>query len=106
MGPSQDQSSTHEGHLHVYGAPNTLTDPWIRAKDFPPETMAAVGIELLAADALLSRLVTMYPSKMLAAHRSAVASLTAATDASTLAALRRAKATKTADLMESLLKPS
>ena len=68
--------------------------------------MAAVGIELLTPDALLSRLVTMYPSKMLAAHRAAVASLTAATDASTLAALRRAQATKTADIMESLLKPS
>lgn len=40
---------------------------------------------------------------VLAAHRSAVTSLTGATDASTLAALRRANATKTADLMAQLL---
>ena len=29
VSPSQDQSSTHEGHLHVHGTPNTLIDPWI-----------------------------------------------------------------------------
>ncbi len=72
-------------------------------KDFPHEAMDAVGIELLTADELLARLVTAHPSKMLAAHRSAVTSLTGATDASTLAALRRANATKTADLMAQLL---
>lgn len=73
-------------------------------KDFPPETLAQVGIELLTADALLCRLVTVYPEKMRNAHRTAVASLTGATDRSTIAALRRAKATQTADLMEALLK--
>ncbi|HET6562189.1 MAG TPA: PIN domain-containing protein [Marmoricola sp.] len=56
-------------------------------KDFPREAMEAVGIELLSADALLARLVTANPAKMLAAHRSAVASLAGATDASTVAAL-------------------
>lgn len=75
-------------------------------KDFPPEAMASVGIELLTADALLSRLVAMYPSRMRDAHRTAVASLTGATDRSTIAALRRAKATQTADLVEVLLKRS
>lgn len=75
-------------------------------KDFPPEAMASVGIELLAADALLSRLVTAYPSRMRDAHRTTVASLTGATDRSTIAALRRAEATQTADLMEALLKKS
>lgn len=73
-------------------------------KDFPPAAMAAVGIELLTADALLSRLIETHPSKMLAAHQTSVASLRGATDQSTLAALRRAKATRTADLMENLLK--
>jgi len=29
--PSQDQSSTHEGHLHVHGTPNPVTDRWSRA---------------------------------------------------------------------------
>lgn len=75
-------------------------------KDFPPEAMASVGIELLTADTLLSRLVTTYPSKMQDAHRTTVANLTGATDMSTIAALRRAKATQTADLMEALLKRS
>jgi len=73
-------------------------------KDFPREAMDSVGIELLNADTLLARLVTAHPSKMLAAHRSAVASLTGATEASTLAALRHANATKTAGLMAELLK--
>lgn len=73
-------------------------------KDFPPAAMASVGIELLTADALLSRLVANHPTKMLAAHRTAVASLPGAADESTLAALRRAKATRTADLMEALLR--
>ena len=72
-------------------------------RDFPHEAMEAVGIELLSADALLARLVTAHPSKMLAAHRSAVTSLTGATDASTIAALRRANATTVADLMAQLL---
>lgn len=73
-------------------------------KDFPPQAMASVGIELLTADTLLSRLVTMHPARMRDAHRTTVASLTGATDRSTIAALRRAKATQTADLMEALLK--
>lgn len=73
-------------------------------KDFPPEAMDQVRIELLNADALLTRLVTLHPSKMLAAHRTTVASLTGATDRSTIAALRRAEATQTADLMQTLLK--
>ena len=32
IGPSQAQSSGHEGHLHVHGTPTTLTDPWIGVK--------------------------------------------------------------------------
>lgn len=61
---------------------------------------------MLSADALLARLVTMHPSKLLAAHRTAVERLTGATDSSTIAALRRAKAIHTADLMEALLEKS
>lgn len=75
-------------------------------KDFPPDAMASVGIELLTADVLLSRLVTMHPSGVRDAHRTTVASLIGATDESTIAALRRVKATQTADLMEALLKKS
>ena len=29
---SQDQSSTHKGHLHVHGTPDPVTERWIRAK--------------------------------------------------------------------------
>lgn len=72
-------------------------------KDFPTGAMASVGIELLTADDLLARLVTAYPSKMLAAHHASVTSLAGATDETTIAALRRANAVKTADLMVILL---
>lgn len=68
--------------------------------------MDQFGLELLTADALLSRLATLHPSKMLAAHRTTVARLTGATDRSTIAALHRAEATQTADLMTTLLKES
>lgn len=74
--------------------------------DFPPTIMAAVGIELLTADDLLARLVTAYPAKMLAVHRTSVASLKGATDESTITALHRAQATRTADLMAALLNDS
>lgn len=72
-------------------------------KDFPPESMASVRIELLSADALLSWLVTAHPSEMLAAHRMAVSRLAGATDTSTIAALRRADVARTAELMGALL---
>ena len=73
-------------------------------KDFPHESHEAVGIELLSADALLARLVTANPTKMLAARRSAApAAWPAPTDASTVAALRGANAPKTADLMAQLV---
>ena len=75
-------------------------------KDFPPEAMASVQIELLTADVLLARLGAAHPSQMLAAHRTALARLTGATDSSTVSALRRAAAIQTADLMEALLERS
>ena len=71
--------------------------------DFPPGAMESVGIELLSADELLARLVTEHPAKMLAAHRAAVMSSVGTTDDSTIAALRRANAATTADLMSALL---
>lgn len=73
---------------------------WSRA--ILDEAMATVGIELLTADALLTRLFEAYPSKMIAEHRTSVARLTGATDESTVAALRRAKAMRAADLIEAL----
>jgi len=58
--------------------------------------VTALGIDVLTPDELLSDLVTEYQPQMLAAHRTAVASLQRATDASTVAALQRAGAPATA----------
>lgn len=72
-------------------------------KDFPVGAMEEVGIRPMSADGLLSLLVTEFPNGMLAAHRLVVSRLPGATDASTLAALRRAGTLNTADLMAGLL---
>jgi transposase len=42
IGPSQAQSSSHRGHLHVHGTPNPVTDPWIQAKAYPDEELHLV----------------------------------------------------------------
>lgn len=73
-------------------------------KDFPTDVMAEFGIRPMSADALLAHLVAEFPVGMLAAHRLAVSRLPGATDASTLAALRRVGAPNTADLMAVLLR--
>lgn len=73
---------------------------------FPPEVMATLGIEWVTADALLSTLVEEAPEAMLKVHRTAVSRLPGATDESTIAALRGARAERTADLMEALLERS
>ncbi|MGV0741044.1 PIN domain-containing protein [Mycolicibacterium sp. XJ870] len=72
-------------------------------KHFPPEVMAAVGIEALIADALLSALVEEFGDEMLTVHHTAVSRLRGATDESMIAALRRAQATRTAELISALL---
>lgn len=72
-------------------------------RDFPADVMAAVQIELLTADDLLSRLVTSTPRRMLAAHRSTVEHLPGATDRSTITALRRANAIRTAEAIKAVL---
>ena len=72
-------------------------------KHFPPDVMAAVGIEAMTVGDLLSQLVEEFEDDMLVVHRIAVSRLPGATDESTIAALRRANATKAADLMAALL---
>jgi hypothetical protein len=72
-------------------------------KDFPADLVEALGVEVLAPDQLLSRLVVECGPRMLAVHRTAVASLKGATDESTVAALRRAGAPTTASLIARLL---
>lgn len=72
-------------------------------KDFPTETMAQLGIELMSADELLSLLVTEFPVEMVGAHELTVSRLHGASDVSTLAALRRAGAGRAANLLAELL---
>lgn len=72
-------------------------------KDFPTDVVAAFGVEVLTPDELLGRLVAECEPQMLAAHRTAVASLKCATDASTVAALHRSGAPATAAMMADLL---
>lgn len=72
-------------------------------KHFPPEAMAAIGIEALTADGLLTTLVEEFEGDMLSAHRLTVSRLPGATDDSTIAALRRANVSHAADLMVALL---
>jgi predicted nucleic acid-binding protein len=72
-------------------------------KDFPDSVVKALGIDVATPDQLLSQLVAEYEPQMFAVHRTAVASLKGATDESTVGALRRAGATRTAALMARLL---
>lgn len=97
--PDEDDRHVLAAAISV-GADVLCTD---NLKDFPVETMGEVGIQLMSADALLSRLVADFPSEMVAAHRLAVTGLPGATDDSTLGALRRAGATGAADRMAECL---
>lgn len=95
-----------EGDRHVLAAALAAEATVLctsNTKDFPTDVVAALGVEVLTADELLSRLVAECEPRMLAAHRTAVASLKGATDASTVAALYRSGASTTAALMAGLL---
>lgn len=98
-----------EDDRHVIAAAVAAEATFLCSDDrtgFPPEVMATLGIEWITADALLSALVEEAPDTMLRVHRTAVSRLTGATDESTIAALRGAKAERTADLVEDLLRKS
>lgn len=72
-------------------------------KDFPAAVTEPLGIEVMTSDALLSTLIAECPSRMTAVHAAVVANLYGSTDASTVAALRRAGAPNAASLMAQLL---
>lgn len=98
-----------EGDRHVIAAAVAAEATFLCSDDrtgFPPDVMARLGVEWITADALLSTLVEETPDTMLRVHRTAVSRLSGATDESTIAALRAAKAERTADLIEALLKKS
>lgn len=71
--------------------------------DFPPAIMDDVGIQGMTADDLLALLVVESGDDMREVHQTVVARFPQATDATTLAALRRAGAVKTAELVAGLL---
>ena len=72
-------------------------------KDFPDPVMERVGITRLTPDQLLHGLAVAYPDEMLLVHRTSVAGLKAATNESTLEALKRAGAPCTSERMGDLL---
>lgn len=72
-------------------------------KHFPKAVMADLGLTVLTADVLLSRLIDEFRSHMIDVHRMAVEHLRGATDQSTIAALRRAGAPTTANHMTQIL---
>jgi len=72
-------------------------------KDFPNAAMQPWGIAVMSADELLNHLIKSSPREMIAVHRIVVENHPSATDESTLAALRRAKASLAADSLDSLL---
>lgn len=73
-------------------------------KHFPGDVHAGFGIEVIAPDALLTRLMRDHPAQMIEVHRVARSSLKGGTDESTLAALRRADAPFAADALEYALR--
>ena len=72
-------------------------------KHFPAEVMTRLGLITLTPDELFTQLIFNYMPQMAAAHRATVDGLGHATNQSTMDALRRARAPKTADLMSRML---
>jgi len=72
-------------------------------KHFPAGMMRQLGLTVMTADELFTQLILTHMLEMVAAHRAAVAAFTHATDATTMDALQRAGAPRTADLMTRVL---
>jgi hypothetical protein len=72
-------------------------------KHFPEHVTEALDLAVMTPDQLLTELFDSHPAAMLEVHRMTVAAFTGATDVSTVTALRKAQATRTADKVESLL---
>lgn len=72
---------------------------------FPARVLDVFGMEAVTPDALLYDLVERYPQAMLEVHCTTARSLPGATDQSTIQALQRAGAIRTATAMAVLLGP-
>lgn len=68
-------------------------------RDFPEEVTTPLGVHVMTPDALLARLVRQFPTTMHRVHATSVARLRGASDDSTIAALERAGAPRTAALV-------
>ena len=72
-------------------------------KHFPRAWLARLGVSVMSPDDLFTQLIGTRLAAMVEAHRSAVANFAGSSDQSTIAALRRAGAVRTADLISELL---
>ncbi|MFP5346351.1 MAG: PIN domain-containing protein [Actinomycetes bacterium] len=98
---------TDEDDRHVIAAAVAADATFLCSDDrvgFPPEVMATLGIETITSDALLRNPGRGGTGGDDQVHRTATSRLPGATDESTIAALRGAKAYRTAELMEELLR--
>lgn len=88
--PSEDSFSQlahvtlpDEGDRHVLATAVTAEATVLctaNTSDFPARVVGALGLEVLTPDGLLTRLVQEFEARMLAAHRTTVASLPGASD--------------------------
>ena len=72
-------------------------------KHFPKAVMDDLGLVAMTPDSLFVQLIDDYLPQMVSAHRCAVKYFPGATDASTVAAVRKAGARRTADLLTAVL---
>jgi len=72
-------------------------------KHFPAAVLGRFGMVAMPPDELFSQLIYAHMTEMVAAHRTVVSAFPNATDESTLNALRRAGARKTAELLAGCL---
>lgn len=72
-------------------------------KHFPADLMTRLGLVVLTPDELFTQLILNHMPQMVMAHRAAVSAFRHATDRSTIAALKNARADRTADLMARVL---
>jgi len=102
----QDISLPDEHDRHVYAAALASQADIVCTSnlvDFPASLADTLGFEVMSPDDVLCQLIALSPETMLLVHQTSVANLKGATDESTMAALRRAGAPRTAQAMSRLL---
>jgi hypothetical protein len=72
-------------------------------RHFPADVMASLGLIVVTPDELIGPLIAHHPDSMIWVHEQSLGTLRGATNQSTLAALRKAGAPKTAKSMGKIL---